>query len=172
MRKRKGKVITMSIIRWDPFSVLRGMNNPLEGFDMMPRINSSDFSMDVKEDDDKICVDVSAPGFDAEAFDVIFKNGVLSINGERREEINDEQNGNVYREIRRGAFTRSVYVGEVDEENAVAKYQNGILSMELPKIEKPDVKRIAVNKVDKIPEKEIFDVPIKEIGEEKHGSNR
>lgn len=134
----------MAIIRWEPFSMLRGLNNPLEDFDMVPRINSGDFSMDVRETEEEVTVEVSAPGFSEELFNLFVKNGVLTVNGRREEIIEESNNGRTMREIRRGNFTRSVYVGEVKETEATAKYNNGILTITLPKEEKPEAINIPI----------------------------
>ncbi len=92
--------------------------------------------MDVYETEDSVIAEVSTPGMSLEDLDVSIDEGVLKIKGERSEEVEDksEEKGYYRKEIRRGAFERVVRLpSNIDEDNIKARYEDGILKVEIPK---------------------------------------
>ena len=94
---------------------------------------------DVKETDNGYVVDVDLPGFKKEEIHLELDNGYLTISTEKSLENKEENKGRVIRQERyAGAMSRSFYVGSyVTEEDIKAKYENGVLSLEIPKKEAP-----------------------------------
>ena len=94
---------------------------------------------DVKETDSGYEVDVDLPGFKKEEIHLDLDNGYLTISTEKALENKEEKKGRVIRQERySGTMSRSFYVGEhVTEEDIKAKYENGVLSLEIPKKEAP-----------------------------------
>ena len=93
------------------------------------------FNMNVYEKDSTLFVEAELPGFTKDDIDLTLENGILSINGEKKfEEKDEDKNKNYYcRELRYGKFSRKINVGQkVDEEKIKAKFENGILHLELP----------------------------------------
>lgn len=105
---------------------------------------------DVKEKENSYEVIVDLPGFKKEEIDVQLENGYLHISAAKgldKEEA--DQNGKyIRRERYAGSMSRSFYVGENITENDIhAKFENGILSLDVPKQEAKAVetrKRIAI----------------------------
>ena len=105
-------------------------------------------SVDVSETDKEVVVRMEAPGMEAKGFDLSFKDNVLFIGGEKKEEV--EKDGERYhmRERRYGSFRRSVCMPtEVDEGKVDAVYEGGVLKVTLHKSEegKKHVKKIEVH---------------------------
>ena len=94
---------------------------------------------DVKETEECYEVDVDLPGFSKDEIKLELNNGYLTISTEKNVENKKEKEGRVIRQERySGTMSRSFYVGEhVTEEDIKAKYENGVLSLEIPKKEAP-----------------------------------
>ena len=94
---------------------------------------------DVKETQDGYVVDIDLPGFKKDEIQMQLENGYLTVNASKgldREEKN-EDGRYVRRERYAGSMSRSFYVGENVTENDIhPRYENGILTFELPKEEK------------------------------------
>ena len=93
---------------------------------------------DVKETDEGYEVDVDLPGFSKDEIRLELNDGYLTISTEKR--LNKENKGRMLRQERyAGTMQRSFYVGGgITEEDIKAKYENGVLSLQLPK---KDVKK-------------------------------
>ena len=97
---------------------------------------------DVKETDEGYEVDVDLPGFKKEEIKLNLENGYLTIATEKAlEKKQENKKGKVLRQERyTGTMQRSFYVGEtVTEEDIKAKYENGVLSLKIPKKEQQKV---------------------------------
>jgi HSP20 family protein len=104
--------------------------------------------LDVTEEKNQYIVDVEVPGVKKEDVKVLFDNGVLTIEGERKS--NAETNERNYHRIERsyGKFLRHLKLGtDVDVQGIKASYKDGVLSVVVPKVEKakPLAIDIAVN---------------------------
>ncbi|MFT3678787.1 MAG: Hsp20/alpha crystallin family protein [Ferruginibacter sp.] len=79
---------------------------------------------------------VSAPGLDKADFNVKLDGNLLTISGEKKEEKKDETAKTIRKEFSHKAFKRSFTLDEkINSANISAKYENGVLYVELPKNE-------------------------------------
>ena len=103
-------------------------------------------ALDVSEDKDSLYVRVELPGMKREEIELSLHNGSLSISGERKSE-SKYTDAQVYRAERFfGRFHRSVTLPTpVAAEKVKAQYQDGILTVTLPKTEEAKPKHIDVN---------------------------
>ncbi len=94
---------------------------------------------DVHEHEDHYEVDIDLPGFKKEEINLELNNGYLTVTAAREHE--QEQKGKTIRQERyAGSMQRSFYVGEqIKEEDVQAKYEHGVLKLQLPKKEAPKV---------------------------------
>jgi HSP20 family protein len=102
-------------------------------------------AVDVAEETDKILVRVEVPGMKQEDLKVNFEDGLLSVSGERQFERNESRN---YHRIERtyGSFVRTFSLPRsVDAGKIAANYRDGILEIEIPKLEEAKPKQIAIN---------------------------
>ncbi len=102
---------------------------------------------DVKETDEGYEVDVDLPGFSKDEIKLDLNNGYLTISTEKS--LNKENKGKMLRQERYvGTMQRSFYVGEaITEEDIRARYENGVLSLTIPKKEArkvPEKKQILI----------------------------
>ena len=89
----------------------------------------------IKEMDDRYHVELSAPGYNRDDIKVAVEDDTLTISGEVKVENEEKKENYVKREFRTGSFKRSFNLnGMVDVEKIDAKYTDGILTIELPKV--------------------------------------
>ena len=105
---------------------------------------------DVKETDKGYEVAIDLPGFKKDELHLELNDGYLTISAEKGLDKDEKDKNDKYirRERYAGSMSRTFYVGEgLKEEDIHAKYENGILSLEIPKeIEKkvPEKRYIAI----------------------------
>jgi HSP20 family protein len=144
----------MAITRWDPFrevvtmqnrlnSLFRDLNNdgdsPLSTAAFVPAV-------DIYEDDKKVMLKLEVPGIDEKDLDVSVENNTLTVKGERKFE-SEEKEENFHRiERRYGSFYRAFTLpSTVDTEHVQAKYNAGVLKLELLKKPEAQPKQIKIN---------------------------
>jgi HSP20 family protein len=94
-----------------------------------PRVN-------ITESDDVIKMTFEVPGVDKEDIKVSVKNDMLTVSGERKAEVHDENESVVRTEITTGSFSRSFTLPDtVDPEKIEADYHNGMLVVKMTKRE-------------------------------------
>jgi HSP20 family protein len=102
-------------------------------------------AVDIKETDNEIRMDLELPGMRPEDVEVTAENGLLTIRGEKRSERQDEEGR--YHVVERvyGTFLRTFTLPQgVDESQIQAEFNNGILSIRIPKAAIPQPRRIEV----------------------------
>lgn len=137
----------------DPFMLLHDEMNRL--FDSVSREFGADMrpvaamggwpKVDVTDSADHVRVDAELPGLTAQDVDVTLKDGVLTLSGERKVEKDDPDRRVAERFM--GRFARQIPLGyDIDEENVTAQFDNGELTVTLPKAaqQAADAKRIEV----------------------------
>ena len=102
---------------------------------------------DVKELDENYEISVDLPGFSKDNIKVDLNNGYLTISTEKS--LSKEDKGKMLRQERYvGTMQRSFYVGDsITEEDIKAKYENGVLTLTIPKKEArkvPEKKQILI----------------------------
>ena len=81
-------------------------------------------------------LEVAAPGWQKENFNVKLEGNQLTISAEKKEEVKDETAKVVRKEYSNKSFKRSFTLDEkIDAANISAKYENGVLKLDLPKKE-------------------------------------
>ena len=105
---------------------------------------------DVVETEREIRVQVEMPGLRRENIEVDVENNVLTIRGEKREERTEGQEGRYHLAERRwGTFARSfVLPRDVDADNIQASFEDGVLTVRIPKSEKARRRKIDVGASD------------------------
>lgn len=103
-------------------------------------------AMDLYETDDAVVVKVALPGVDPEKVDIRITGDTLTIRGRVEEDVVEENATYYLRERRAGAFSRTVRLPvPVIADEAEATYENGVLTLVLPKVEEVRPKTIVIN---------------------------
>ncbi|NJN55376.1 MAG: Hsp20/alpha crystallin family protein [Anaerolineae bacterium] len=138
------------IVRWnrvDPTTLFdefeRVFNRPV------PRWNNNNnewsVALDVAENDEGYLVKASLPGISADDVELTLEDNVLTIKGEIAADETIEEAQYHVRERRFGSFSRSVRFPVLVNSTAVtAAFENGVLSLQVPKAEEVKAKRIEI----------------------------
>jgi HSP20 family protein len=132
-----------------PFS--RRDDNVFDVFDKFfsnTAVNLPEFRTDIRNEDDHYLLEAELPGFSKEDISLDLKEGILTVKAEHKEESEEKNENGAYvrRERRFGSVSRSFDVSGIDEEGISANYQNGVLTLRLPKVQPvlPESRRIEI----------------------------
>ncbi len=140
------------LTRWDPFQEMLNLRRTVDRlFDnaspdhewAQPALWG--LAVDMVENKDDFIVKASIPGINPEDLDISYADDTLTIKGEVKSDNEVKENQYHLRERRYGSFARSItlpikIIGDAIE----ASYQNGIVTLRLPKAEEVKPKRIAI----------------------------
>ena len=103
-------------------------------------------ALNISEDEENIYLRAEVPGMKAEELDISIEGETLTIKGERKDYSPDQKHSYHRREIETGRFSRAITLPtRIDADRVEARYQNGIMSITLPKAEEAKPKKITVN---------------------------
>lgn len=104
-------------------------------------------AVDVRETKDAIEVVAELPGLRSEDVEVNVENNVLSISGEKKQEVSEGNPESEYHLVERrcGRFERSFTLPRsVDPEKIAARFDHGLLTVTLPKAEAAKPRRVEI----------------------------
>lgn len=102
-------------------------------------------SVDIKEEPNRFVIYADLPGVQVKDIDITMEDGVLSIKGERNVESKEEAEGFVRVERARGTFYRRFSLPDTaNAERIEARNKDGVLEIVIPKHEKVQPRKIAV----------------------------
>ena len=111
--------------------------NPYAG-SAYPKVN-------VYEYEDKVGIIAEIPGLNKKQLEVSVENGVLTISGDKHSAFENEGAKVLRRELKGSSFKRSFTLGDsLDGENINAEFKNGVLLIDVPKIEPEQPKKTFV----------------------------
>ena len=119
------------VTTYDPFREMEEFERRFWGNSSM----TAAFRTDVEDTGDAVKLEAELPGFDKEDIQIDLDNDTLTIsaehNSDKKEE--DKKRNFVKRERFYGSFTRSFDVTGIDVDRIDAAYNNGVLTLTLPK---------------------------------------
>ena len=98
----------------------------------------------VSETDTNYEISLDLPGMAAEDVQLEFKEGVLTISGERKNETETTDRKFHLVERRYGVFSRSFKIHEIDGDKIVAEFKNGVLTIVAPKTPAATARKIDI----------------------------
>jgi HSP20 family protein len=143
------------IARWEPFNEMVSLRDAVshlfEDAFIRPAwplpFEGSAWSMpvDVIETQDNVIVKAAVPGVKPEELDISITGDTLTIKGETKAEEKFEEGSYLRKERRFGAFQRTLTLSvNVVADKAKAEFENGVLTLTLPKAEEAKPKSIKV----------------------------
>lgn len=100
---------------------------------------------DLWETEDAFVLEMELPGFEREDLDVALDRGTLTVSGVREVDAAEDQDFHL-RERTSGRFRRSFSLpASVRAQDVTARYENGVLRIDLPKAEEARTKKIEVD---------------------------
>jgi HSP20 family protein len=145
------------VVRWEPFSETVSLRDAVNRLfeDSFIRPNgwllpfeggAGSLPVDVVESKDSIVVKVSAPGVKPEDMDISIIGDKLTLKGEMKSEERFEEGNYIRKERRFGSFQRTLTLpSSVVADRANAEFENGVLTLTLPKADEAQPKAIKVN---------------------------
>ena len=115
---------------------------------MWPRFwgGNGEVVLDVYKDGENLVVRAAVPGVKPEEVDVTIIEDTLTIAGEAKSEMEVREEDYLHREYRSGSFRRAVALPHgLDATKADASYDNGILTVTIPRSEESKGKSLKVN---------------------------
>lgn len=101
--------------------------------------------LDVQTTPDALVVKAALPGVKPDDVDITIDGNTLTISARLDEEHEQDEQGYLVREIRRGSFTRSVALSsDLKTADAKADFENGIVTLTIPKAEQAKPHRIRI----------------------------
>ena len=144
----------MNIVRWEPFREMTSLRDAMDrlfedSFVRAPRLWSAlgawELPLDMYQTANDVVVKGTLPGFKPEEVDISITGDTLTLKGEHKEENEVKEEDYFYKERRYGAFSRSVPLPvKVKSDKAEAAFENGVLTLTLPKAEEVKPKQIKV----------------------------
>ena len=144
----------MNIVRWEPFREITSLRDAMDklfedSFVRVPQLWSAlgirDLPVDMHQTDNDLVIKASLPGFKPEDVDISKTDGTIHIKGEHKEEEETNEENYFYKERRYGAFSRSLPIPvKVKSDKAEAVFDDGVLTLTIPKAEEVKPKQIKV----------------------------
>ncbi len=146
----------MALVKWRParnasffenFEELTHDFFPVNYFGHNDQIRSWTPNVDVSETEKSYEITAELPGAVKKEIDVAFRDGVVTIRGERKDDKKEERKKDGYyrRESRYGSFERSFrFAEDVKGDDISATFKNGILNISVPKEDVPETQKIAI----------------------------
>ena len=92
--------------------------------------------VNITDQKDFYLVKLSVPGYEKSDFNIKLDNQILTVSTEKKEAVLNEGEKSVRKEFSLRSFKRSFTIDEkIETENISARYENGILKLQLPKKE-------------------------------------
>ena len=143
------------LTRWEPFRDLVSLREAMDrlfdesvvrprGGALAPRMRGA-LAVDMYETDEDIVVRASMPGVGPDDLDISITGDTLTIKGESTKEEKVEEENYICRERYYGTFSRSIAIpASVEADKAEAEFEDGVLTLRLPKAEEMKPKSIKV----------------------------
>ena len=106
-------------------------------FDILPIRRDNRMKCDIYEKDNKYYIEMEVPGFKKEDIDISLKDGNLTVKAEKKMSNEEKDDDKKYLRKERSYMRteRSFNLGNIDEENIDASFENGVLNIVIPKAE-------------------------------------
>lgn len=142
-----------NIIRWEPAREMMTLREAMDrlfddAFTRPFNLNNSNWSVpavDMYQTDNDVVVKAALPGIKADEVQINVTGEVLTLKGETKYEEEKKEKAYHLREQRWGSFERSIVLPtEVVADKAKADFENGVLTITLPKAEEVKPKSISI----------------------------
>lgn len=93
-------------------------------------------SVNTKETGEGYKIELAAPGMSKEDFEINLDGGILTVSSNKKFDKKEEDEGYTLREFSYSSFSRSFTMpDDINGDEISAKYENGVLNLEIPKME-------------------------------------
>ena len=160
----------MAIVRWSPANDLASLHSAMDrlfsdvfgdvftsgtpgqgtertegGDGGRRRLPTYHLPVNISETKDGYRIEAPVPGFRPEDVEVTFSDGILAIHAQRKEEETRKEDSYMRREVAMGHYRRQVSLpADVRGDDIKATFDNGVLTVIVPRVPRPEPKRIQV----------------------------
>ena len=147
------------LVRWEPFRDMMTLRDAMGQLFEESMVRRSPFgawpfgrredvatpAVDMYETEGEVMVKASLPGLKPEEVDITITGNALEIRGETKEETEEKRGDYYYKERSYGTFQRSLTLPvDIKADEAEATFENGVLTLKLPKAEQAKAKQIKI----------------------------
>src|SRR5437764_1577708 len=145
------------MIRWSPSTELANLHGAMDRlfddfFGTSPpdngverQVSTYSLPLDVREVENGYEITAPVPGFKPDEVEVTLSDGVLRISAQRSAESSQERGGYLRREVSFGNYQRAIQLpGDVKEDDISATFEDGMLTLSVPKVPRPQPKKIQI----------------------------
>ncbi len=145
------------MIRWSPSTELANLHGAMDrlfedffgpagpGNGNQRQVATYVLPLDVREADGAYEIQAPVPGFKPEEVEITFADGVLKIHAQHSKQGSHEQGGYLRREVAYANYQRSIQLpGDVKEDEISATFEDGILTVSVPKVPRPQPRKIQI----------------------------
>ncbi len=144
----------MAITRWDPLREMSALRHSMDRLMEDSAFNPARFwreftegsvAMDVYQTANEVVVKVSLPGMKPEDVNITLTGDTLTISGESKVEEEVKRENYLLQEHRYGSFSRTITLpGGLKTDKAEAVFENGVLTLTIPRTEEHKPKTIKI----------------------------
>ena len=137
------------LVKVNPFNSLLNHHSLLDNFfqgNIAAPVHQFEPRIDVSESEKEFMISAELPGLSREDFKLTVENNLLTLEGEKKSELEDSGKGYYGRERLYGAFKRSFRLTDsLDSKKINADFKNGVLEITIPKAEKAKPKQVEIS---------------------------
>jgi HSP20 family protein len=139
----------MALVRWRPMNELDDMSRLFDEMwrrSLRPTAGTTWYpAIDVKENENEYTIVAELPGMNKDDVKISVTDNIVTIRGEKKAEV--EERSDNWHQVERtyGAFERSFTLGtSVDPNGVKARFENGVLTVALPKSQEARPREIRI----------------------------
>jgi HSP20 family protein len=143
----------VNLVRWEPLREVMSLRQAMDrlfedSFVGLPHLKVNgmgEIPIDIYQEKDNLVVKAALPGVKPEEVDITLADDILTIRGEHQEEHETKEDDYLHRERYYGTFSRSVAIPfKVKGDKAEASFEEGVLTLTLPKADEAKPRQIKV----------------------------
>jgi HSP20 family protein len=149
--KKKGENTMSNLIRWEPMREMMTLREAMDrlfddAFTRPISVNSLGApAIDLYQTDDDVVVKAALPGLKTEDVQISITGDVLTLKGEFKQDKEIKEATYHIKEQRYGSFERNIMLpADVQSDKTKAEFENGILTVTLPKAEQVKPRTITI----------------------------
>ncbi len=145
----------MALVRYNPWHEMSSLQHQLNRLfdDALTNDSWGEWSnlskipaAELTQTDEALHLKLEVPGMEAKDLDIQVMADRVSISGERKSETKSETDGTTHSEFRYGKFSRVIPLPiKINNTKVTAEYKDGILHLNLPKVEEEKNKVVKIN---------------------------
>ncbi|NLY70979.1 MAG: Hsp20/alpha crystallin family protein [Clostridiales bacterium] len=126
---------------------LRPIDEPLDFYNIVDNffndtffplrwMRNNSFRLDLRETEDEYIIEAELAGYKKDDIKIDFNDGRLTITAEKQDTKEEESANYIHRERSTQSMQRSIYLNNADAKGIKAKFEDGILEVNVPKKDK------------------------------------